>query len=63
MAVLKAIISFLWYASLAILLLTCLLIVVAGSLWVLRVVVNWWLDVDYVEEFRKWIKKKGLNRF
>lgn len=48
------IVRFLWYALLIILLLTCLSIVVIGSLWVLRVAVYWWLDTDYVE----WLKKK-----
>lgn len=34
-----------------------LLIVIAGELWVLRVALDWWLNIDYVKEIRKWLNK------
>ena len=50
------IVRFLWYTLLCILLFCILLIVIVGTLWVLRVAVFWWFDVDYVEEVKKWHK-------
>lgn len=32
-------------------------IVIVGLLWVLRIAIDWWLDIDYVEKIKKWIKK------
>lgn len=34
-----------------------LLIVDVGCLWVLRVAIDWWLDIDYVERIKQWMKK------
>ena len=31
-------------------------IFIVGSLFVLRVMINWWLDIDYVEKFKQWAK-------
>lgn len=50
-------IRFLAEGILSILLLTIFEIVTIGSLWVLRVAINWWLDVDYVEVLKRWTKK------
>ena len=33
-------------------------IVIIGELWVLRVAIEWWLDVDYVKKVEQWIMKK-----
>lgn len=33
-------------------------IVIIGELWVLRVAIEWWLDVDYVKRIEQWIMKK-----
>ena len=33
-------------------------IVIIGELWVLRVAIEWWLDVDYVKRIEEWIRKK-----
>lgn len=40
-----------------VILLTIMQIVEAGCLWVLRVVIDWWLDIDYVEKIKEWLKK------
>lgn len=51
------VIKFLWDMMLIILLLTCNMIVIVGSLWVLRVAIDWWLNIDYVEWIKKWLEK------
>ena len=33
-------------------------IVIIGELWVLRVAIEWWLDIDYVKRIEEWIRKK-----
>lgn len=33
-------------------------IVIIGELWVLRVAIEWWLDIDYVRKIEEWLKKK-----
>ena len=33
-----------------------LLITEVCCLWVLRVALNWWLDIDYVEKIKRWAK-------
>ena len=37
---------------------TILQIVEVGCLWVLRVMIDWWLDIDYVKKAEEWIKRK-----
>lgn len=32
------------------------LIPLVGTLWVLRVAIDWWLEVDYVKAVRRWMK-------
>lgn len=51
------IVRFLANGILSVLLLTVFEIVTIGSLWVLRVAIDWWLDVDYVTVLKRWIKK------
>jgi hypothetical protein len=34
------------------------LIILAGCLWLLRVVTEWWLSIDYVEKIMRWIKNE-----
>lgn len=36
-------------------------IVIVGLLWVLRVAIDWWLDIDYVVKIKEWIKKNERN--
>lgn len=31
------------------------LVVLVGFLWVLRVALDWWLDIDYVKKIKEWI--------
>ena len=38
-----------------VILLTIMQIVEAGCLWVLRVVIDWWLDIDYVKKIKEWL--------
>lgn len=26
-------------------------------LWLLRIAIDWWLDIDYVEKLKKWVNK------
>lgn len=42
--------SVVWY--------TFMQIVFVGSLWVLRVAICWWLDIDYVEKLRNFFQGK-----
>lgn len=37
---------------------TALEIVFVGELWVLRVAIDWWLNIDYVEEIKKWLTRE-----
>ena len=37
-------------------------IVIIGELWVLRVAIDWWLDIDYVKRIEEWIRKKGSTK-
>lgn len=53
----KIIIEFLFSLLVGILLITMLLITVIGSLWVLRVAVDWWLEIDYVKETKRRIEE------
>lgn len=55
-----ALIKLLWDMLLIVLLLTSLLLVCIGSLWVLRVAIDWWLNVDYVEVIKRWIHDNRL---
>ena len=48
-----AAVRFVWYALCVIFLFSCMLIVITGTLWVLRVTIYWWFEVDYVEEIKK----------
>ena len=32
------------------------LIILVGCLWLLRVVMDWWLNIDYVEKIMRWVK-------
>ena len=34
------------------------LIILVGCLWLLRVVTEWWLSIDYVEKIMRWIKNE-----
>lgn len=36
-------------------------IVIIGLFWVLRVAIDWWLDIDYVVKIKEWIKKNERN--
>lgn len=40
-----------------VILLTIMQIVEVGCLWLLRVVIDWWLDIDYVKKLKEWIEK------
>jgi hypothetical protein len=31
------------------------LMILFGCLWLLRVAIEWWLDVDYVKKIKEWI--------
>ena len=33
-------------------------IFIIGELWVLRVAIEWWLDIDYARKIEEWLKKK-----
>ena len=33
------------------------LFILVGCLWLLRVITEWWLNIDYVKEIREWLKK------
>lgn len=35
-------------------------IAIVLMLWVLRVAIDWWLDIDYVEKINEWLKNKKL---
>lgn len=55
-------INFLIKALCIILLVTCILIAIIGSLWVLRVAIDWWLDVDYVKAIKSLlVKNKSID--
>ncbi len=32
------------------------LIILAGCLWLLRVALEWWLNIDYVKSIKEWIR-------
>lgn len=51
------IVRFLWNTLLIILLFIAILIVIIGGLFVLRVECKWWLDVDYAEKLKEWVKR------
>lgn len=56
------VINFLMKTLCVLVLLTCILIALVGSLWVLRVVVDWWLDVDYVKAIKELLlKNKSID--
>ena len=42
---------------LSLILVTIMQIFLVGCLWVLRVAIDWWLDVDYVEVIKKWMNQ------
>lgn len=46
------IIRILWIMILAVISMA----VLAGALWVLRVAVDWWLDIDYVKKIKEFIE-------
>ena len=52
------VVRFLWYTLCIIFLFACMLIVIVGTLWVLRVSVYWWLEVDYVEKIKQKCEEK-----
>ena len=54
-----SVIRFLLMSILGLLLIATFVIVDIGFLWVLRVAIDWWLDVDYVEKAKEWIYGKG----
>lgn len=35
-------------------------IAIVLMLWVLRVAIDWWLDIDYVEKLYEFIKRKKI---
>ena len=37
------------------------LTILVGVLWVLRVAVDWWLDIDYVKKIKEWISNEQSN--
>lgn len=49
-------VRYLFDTLMVLILFTAIEIALVGSLWVLRVVIDWWLDVDYVEVLKKWAK-------
>lgn len=51
-------VRFLWNTLMIITLLIALLIVIIGGLWVLRIAVFWWLEIDYVEEAKKYLRRE-----
>lgn len=32
------------------------LFILVGCLWLLRVITEWWLDIDYVKKIKEWMK-------
>ena len=50
-------IRFLWNALMVILLFEAMSFVIIGGAWVLRIAIDWWLGVDYVEKIKEWINK------
>ena len=51
------IIKFLWFGICACLLFVALEITLIGSMWVLRVVLMWWFDIDYVLAWKSFVQK------
>ena len=45
------VISFVWWLIFLVLSLTILV----GCLWILRVMIDWWLDIDYVRKMKEWL--------
>ena len=45
-----------------VILLTIMQIIEVGCLWLLRVVIDWWLDIDYVKKIKEWIGKGDSQR-
>ena len=43
-------------------LLIMFLIVITGGLWVLRVMVYWWLDIDYVQKIKEEWREHASKR-
>ena len=35
------------------------LIVLAGCMWLLRVALDWWLDIDYVKKLKEWVNEQS----
>lgn len=54
-----AVIKFLFTGIMSFILLIAYLIVVIGGLWVLRVAIDWWLDIDYVKKLKTWVEKQN----
>ena len=52
-----AVVRFLFYFMLCIILFVGILVAIVGGLWILRMVIDWWLDIDYVEKIKEWIDK------
>ena len=44
------VIRIIWLAIFAVLSLAIL----AGCLWLLRVAIDWWLDIDYIKKIKEW---------
>ena len=51
-----ALIRFLFYALAANILFIAMLIVMVGEVWLLRIVLIWFFDVDLAKEIDKWLK-------
>ena len=54
--------SFLLHTTLFLILLIAFLVVLIGGLWVLRVAIFWWLEIDYVESIKRRLKHAKNNR-
>lgn len=38
------------------------LLVLTGCLWLLRVALDWWLDIDYVKKIKEWIHETERDK-
>lgn len=46
------VIEIIWYLIFTVL----SLFILAACLWLLRITIQWWLDVDYIEMIKRWRK-------
>ena len=35
------------------------LFILVGCLWLLRVALDWWLDIDYVKKIKEWVNEQS----